>query len=587
MAINITGISAYFHDSACCLLKDGALSAAVQEERFSRKKHDQSLPKASFRYCLEESGLTLPDVDCIAYYEEPCKKLGRQIWMGLPGLPKEKAALLRLDAGRPKREIRELLGYEGHIEFVSHHESHAASTFYFSGFPEAALMTVDGVGEWATTTYGHAQGKEIVVFEEVHFPDSIGLLFSTITNYLGFSVNDGEYKVMGLAPYGKPLFADQIRTLIRSESGGQYSLDLRYFDFSRQDRMYSEELVALLGRLGRNPGTGILPFHQDVACSLQVVLEELLLEKASYLHGRVGSENLCMAGGVALNCVANSRILRSGPFKRLFVPPAPNDAGGALGAAAVAHVRLTGARIDLRRLEHAYFGPGFSNADVCNLLVAMGVMAADFRGNETDLLKATVDRLVNRQIIGWFQRRMEFGPRALGARSILADPRDPSMRERINFVVKKREPFRPFGPAVLEEKAADHFDLDHPVPFMTETCQVKSQLDLPAITHVDGSARVQTVNAKQNPRFARLLQEFERRTGCPVLLNTSFNMRDEPIVCSLVDAFICFVRSNLDALVAEDFIIDRSSFCSASPGIFDRLEDQRQAVTGHSVYTLL
>jgi carbamoyltransferase len=557
---NIVGISAYYHDAACCVLRDGVLVAAAQEERFSRRKHDPAMPKKAFRYCLKESGLSIADIDCIAYYEDPHKKFHRQISQLLPNLTREQAFRAWRNSQRPALEIREVLGYEGRVEVVEHHHAHAASSFYFSGFPDAALLTVDGVGEWATTTYGRARGQEIEVFEEVHFPHSLGLLYSTITSYLGFGVNDGEYKVMGLAPYGKPVHADEVRQLLELQPEGQYRLNLDFFDFRRIDRMYSEVLPELFGEPPRRAESKVAPFHMDMARSLQVVLEEVLLEKARYLHGATGSENLCMAGGVALNCVANSRILREGPFKRLFVQPASGDAGSSLGAAVLAHMRLAGEPPPVRpdKLTHVSLGPSFTADEVANLLGGSAITAQDFRGREADLLAATVDRLAAGKVIGWFQGRMEFGPRALGARSILADPRDPTMRDRINAFVKKREGFRPFAPAVPLRQAAEHFDLQHESPFMLETCQVKSTLDLPAITHVDNSARVQTVDETTTPRFARLLEMFGERTGCPILLNTSFNMRDEPIVCTPVDAIVCFARSEIDTLVLEDFLIDRS-----------------------------
>jgi carbamoyltransferase len=561
MGSNIVGISAYYHDAACCLLKDGILVSAAEEERFSRRKHDPSLPWRAFRSCLAEGGITLSEVDCIAYYESPVKKLARQVWTGMrPGAsPRARRNLTsRLDVGRVEREIRFNLGFEGPIEIVDHHQAHAASSYYFSGFPDAAILTVDGVGEWATTTFGRAAGKDLEILAEVHFPHSLGLLYSTITAYLGFEVNDGEYKVMGLAPYGEPRYVGQVRELLHCEQDLQYRLDLRYFEFMDADRMYSDKLPTLFGQPPREPESEILDFHRDLARSLQVVLEEVLLEKARALHRLVPSDNLCMAGGVALNCVANSRILREGPFSNLFIQPAASDAGGALGAAAIAHVRRQGERPRQGRLEHAYFGPRFSAGEIVDLL-GPSLPYLDFRDKADDLLDAVVDRLAAGKVIGWFQGRMELGPRALGARSILADPRDPEMRDRINALVKMRESFRPFAPAVLEDRAQEHFDLDHPMPFMLETCQVRSSLDLPAVTHVDGSARVQTVSPQTNPRFAGLLQRFEQRTGCPILLNTSFNLRGEPIVCTPEDAIVCFIRSHIDGLVLEDLLFDKEA----------------------------
>jgi carbamoyltransferase len=575
---NIIGLSSHYHDSACCLLRGGRIIAAAQEERFSRIKHDAGVPRLAFRYCLEEGGIDITDVDCVAYYEQPYTKIARQVWMLVyPWRPLE-LSLLSLEPGRVESDIRAGLGYEGSIQFVQHHEAHAASGFFFSGFPESAVMTVDGVGEWATTTYGYGKGAAISSFEEVHFPHSLGLLYSAMTSFLGFAVNDGEYKVMGLAPYGQPVYADKIRLLIDSSGGGQYRLDMRYFKFHNFERMYTDEFVELLGGVPRKRGEPITSFHQDVACSLQHVLEEILLEKVTYLHQKTASDNLCMAGGVALNCVANGRIEREGPFKRLFVQPSANDAGGALGAAALAHYRMGDAE-PITTEEHDYLGPGFTNDEVRTLLAASGLTFEEYMGREADLLAAAVSRLAMGKVVAWFQGRMEFGPRALGARSILADPRIPDMRDRINTLVKKRETFRPFAPAVLYTKVREHFDLVHQSPFMLQTYRVNSPLSLPAITHVDCSARVQTVDGSSHPRFAALLAEFDRATGCPILLNTSFNLRDEPIVCRPADALACFLRSGIDALIIQDFVVNRPSADSMFQQVLEYEDEQTGAIS--------
>jgi carbamoyltransferase len=555
--MNVAGVSAFFHESACALLRDGRLVAAASEERFSRVKHDPRLPVAAFRFCLEAAGLDLTELHALAWYESPVRKLSRQLWAGVPeggdpGLP-------WLDPGQPERALREGLGWDGPILTFPHHASHAASAFFFSGSPEAAVLTVDGVGEWATATYGRGQGASLESFEEVEFPHSLGLLYSTITSYLGFRVNDGEYKVMGLAPYGEPRHLGAMRRLVSSGPGGRFRLDLAYFDFLRGRRMYSEALCDLLGAPPRTPGGELGPFHRDVARSLQAVLEEILLEKTAWLHERTGLDDLCMAGGVALNCVANGRILREGPFRRLFVPPAAGDAGGALGAAALAHVELTGQAPAIGPLRSAALGPAWSPEEIAPLLAAAELPARDFRGREPELLAAVADRLAAGKVVGWFHGRLEFGPRALGRRSLLADPRDPGMRDRLNRLVKKREAFRPFAPSVLAAHAAEHFDLDHPSPFMLETCRVTSPLALPAVTHVDGSARPQTVDPEENPRFAALLEAFRRRTGCPLLVNTSFNLAGEPIVGSPADALASFALSGIDTLVLEDFLLDRDA----------------------------
>ena len=552
----VVGIAAHFHDASCCVLIGGRLVAAAQEERFSRIKHDSSLPRHAFKWCLAGAGLTIADVDCVAWYEDPVAKLGRQLWMGLPNVPPVSPPFLfKLDAARPVRELRELLGWEGRVEFVPHHLAHAASAFDFSGWEDAAVMIVDAVGEWATTSYGRATAAGIDLFEEVRFPHSLGLFYSAITSYLGFDVNDAEYKVMGLAPYGQPAYATEMRRLIEVLPGGQFRLDLKYFDFLGGARMFSQELCTLFGRPPRQPESELDQFTRDVARSAQVVLEEVLLEKAAWLHQQTRSPRLCMAGGVALNCVANGRILREGPFDELFVQPAASDAGAALGAATLAHRRLTG-ESPRQRMRHVQLGPSFSTGEIRSLLAASGV-PVEIHPDHAALVDAVAARLARGEVVGWFHGQMEFGPRALGSRSILADPRDPAMRDRVNAFVKKRETFRPFAPAVLAEDAPAHFDLDHESPFMLETCQVRSSISLPAITHVDGSARPQTVDAATHPAFHALLRAFKRRTGCPILLNTSFNLRGEPIVCTPIDALLCFVRSDLDCLVLEDIVLDR------------------------------
>ncbi|MET0650623.1 MAG: carbamoyltransferase [Pyrinomonadaceae bacterium] len=591
--LNVVGISSGYHDSACAILQDGVLVAAVQEERFSRVKNDRAFPTRAFAYCLKEAGITLPDVDCIAYYEDAGAKLGRQVWMGmLPGLPQRRREPIyeRLAGLLPEQSIRLTLGYEGRVETFDHHHSHAASSYYFSGFDEAALLTVDGVGDWATTTYGRGRGAQIERFEQVDFPDSLGFFYSAVTGYLGFEVNEGEYKVMGLAPYGEPIYADRLRKLVEITSEGQYRLDMKYFGFLTEDCMYTDELTTLLGQPPRAPESELRQYHMDVARSAQVVLEEIMLEKTRYLHSKAPSDNLCMAGGVALNVVANGRCLREGPFKRLFVQPAAGDAGGAVGAAAAAHVRVTGERPTASPLEHVYLGPANPAKEAYDILKNSAARFLDFRGRERELIEHVVERLLEGKVVGWSQGRMEFGPRALGARSIIADPRRPEMRDRINALVKMREAFRPFAPAVLEEYAAEHFDLDHPSPFMLETCDVISEIDLPAITHIDGSARVQTVRAEHNPRFAALLEEFNRRTGCPILVNTSFNVRGEPIVCTPTNALKCFIGSQIDLLVLEDFVIDRAGIppfwdMLGQYGAAERPDPSREV--GHVVYTLL
>ena len=567
--MHVLGISAFYHESTCCLLADGRLLAAASEERFSRLKHDPRLPVAAFRFCLDAGGVDVTDLDAVAYYERPEAKLDRQLWalahargaggLGTPA-PPPGIDPLRLDSGRPERLLRERLGWDGPILTFDHHLSHAASAFFYSGFPEAAVLTVDGVGEWATTTYGRGTPEGLESFEEVRFPHSLGLLYSTVTAYLGFRVNGGEGKVMGLAAYGRPRYAEALRELVSPGPGGGLRLDLAYFDFLAGRRMDAPALGDLLGGPPRAPEGEIETRHMDVACSLQQVLEETLLDKVRYLHERTGSHHLCLAGGVALNSVANGRIAREGPFRELFVQPAAGDAGAALGAAALAHRRLAGREADaIAPLGHVFLGPAWSADEVARLVDGAGLAALDYRGREEALLAATAERLEAGRVVGWLQGPMELGPRALGGRSLLASPLLPGMRDRLNLRIKRREVFRPFAPAVLAHRAGEHFALGHPSPFMLETCAVASPLELPAITHVDGSARPQTVDRATAPRFAALIEAFERRTGCPMLLNTSFNVRGEPVVCSPADALFALAEAGFDTLVMEDTLVDRES----------------------------
>jgi carbamoyltransferase len=585
----IVGISAHFHDSACAVLVGGELVAAAHEERFTRVKQDPAIPLRAFRECLAHAGLTVVDIDCLAYYEDPVKKLDRQLWMGLPRLPiADAASMFRLDADRPRREIRETLGYDGPVEIVDHHLSHAASAYYFSGFPDAAVLTVDAVGEWATTTWGRGQGDDLELVQEVRFPHSLGLLYSTITVHLGFEANEGEYKVMGLAPYGRPRHAERIRQLISMNGDGTFTLDLTYFDFTNPAGMARPALTDLLGVPPRQPESAIEQEHQDLARSLQLVTEEVLLTMVGRAAELAPGPRLCMAGGVALNVVAMRRIREEGPFDEVFVQPAAGDAGGSLGAAAVAHRRLTGTRPSAGRMRSALLGPAREAGEAARMLDAAGARDfLDLRGDEAGLLAAVADRLAAGKVVGWYHGRMEFGPRALGSRSILADPRGVGTRKRINDLVKLREGFRPFAPAVLAERAAEHFRLDHDSPFMLETCEVVSPLDLPAITHVDRSARVQTVTEDVNGRFYRLIQAFDERTGCPLLLNTSFNLRGEPIVATPVDALLCFLRSAIDCLVLDDFVIDRAEVPSSWRHWFEGTRPPRRSAVSDTVYTLL
>jgi carbamoyltransferase len=588
--VNVIGISAYYHDSSCCLLKDGKLVAAASEERFTRRKHDPDLPVQAFKYCMREGGLTLADIDCIAYYEQPEVKLERQLWNYFEHPKSFVTQRSNLDPFRPVREIRRRLGFEGRLEIVSHHESHAASSYFYSEFPEAAILTVDAVGEWATTTYGKGKGTELQLFEEVHFPDSIGILYSTITAFLGFEINDGEYKVMGLAPYGKPIYADKLWKMIELGERGSVTLDMSYFDFLSGGKMYSPKVEELLGHPPRDPESDLSEFARDLAQSMQVVLEDIMLSKVRYLHSEVGGDNLCMAGGVALNCTANGQILRKGPFKKMFVQPASSDAGTCLGAAALAYSRITGTKPQVTQHDSINGGPSYDTPAAKVAVEEMGLTYEDFTGRRKELLEKTAKVLADGKVIGWMQGRMEFGPRALGRRSILGDPRNPVMRELVNALVKKREAFRPFAPAALLAETQKHFDIDHQSPFMLETCQVKSSIDMPAITHVNGSARLQTVDPNKDPKFGELLIEFFRQTGCPVLLNTSFNLRGEPIVCTPEDAIKCYLNCDLDYLIIEDLFITKENLPShlARPKVAANFTRPTKDTTrAHNVYTFV
>jgi carbamoyltransferase len=582
----IVGISAFYHDAACALLIDGRLVAAAQEERFTRRRGDPAVPLNSFRACLRQAGVSIADVDYLAYYEDPVLKLGRQLWMGLPEIPlASPATMFRFDADRPYREIRERLGYDGPVITVKHHEAHAASAFYFSGFPESALLTTDAVGEWATMSYGRGGPDGIELFEEVSFPHSIGLFYSTLTSYLGFEVNSDEGKVMGLAPYGRPRYAEALRNLIQDLPGGQFRLNLDYFDFCGGDRMYTAQIKELIGLPPRLPDGPIETAHEDLAASLQSILEEILLAKVRHLHNAAGSEFMSYAGGVALNCCANTRIRREGPFRDLFVQPAAGDAGGSVGAAVLAHHRVTGT-FTSQRLVDARLGPEFDTRDIERCFRQGDVEFTSFAGRGEALLGTVAQLLADGKVVGWFQGRMEFGPRALGARSILADPRSAHMRDHVNAIVKKREAFRPFAPAVTAERCAEFFELDRPSPFMLETVQVRPGVDLPAITHVDGSARIQTVDREVDPRFHGLLTQFGKITGYPILLNTSFNMRGEPIVCSPADALLCFVMSRLDVLVIDDLLLRREHMPPRWEGLVEAVAPMLDRAVSSDVYAL-
>jgi carbamoyltransferase len=558
--VKILGISSFYHDSAAALLCDGRLVAAAHEERFTRKRHDPDLPHQATRYCLQEAGIGIEDLDYVVFYDKPFVKFERILITylatfprSLPSFTKAIPIWLKEKLWVP-RMIHDQLGFDGEVLFAEHHQSHAASAFLPSPFEEAAILTCDGVGEWATTTQGIGRGNHFELLKEVRFPHSLGLLYSAFTYYLGFKVNSAEYKVMGAAPYGEPRFVDTIlRELVDLREDGSFKLNMRYFAYDYGLTMTNRRFAELFGQPRRESEARMEQFHWDVAASIQKVTEEIVLRIVRDLHRRTGMRNLCMAGGVALNCVANGRIVREGPFEKLWVQPAAGDAGGALGAALFAHNAVLGKPRSFR-MDHAFWGPAWSDEAIRSTLDARG---APYRSVSREQMIEETARVLDEEqaVIGWFQGRMEWGPRSLGSRSILADARNQENWKRVNLKIKFRESFRPFAPAVLAEKASEWFDIDRESPYMLLVCQVREGREIPAVTHVDGSARLQTVTRDAHPEFYDLLQAFDRRTGCPVLINTSFNVRGEPIVCSPEDAYLCFMRTNMDVLVLGNQIL--------------------------------
>ena len=578
----VLGISAYYHDAAAALVVEGDIVAAAQEERFTRVKHDPSFPTNAIRYCLDEAGFAPEDLDAVGFYEKPFLKLDRLLETYLAYAPRGFRQFVRFAPAwtreklRLPREIARGLGggYRKPIVFTEHHESHAASAFFPSPFEEAAVLTMDGVGEWATTTYGTGRGNRVELTHEIRFPHSLGLLYSAFTYFTGFRVNSGEYKLMGLAPYGEPRYADRIREhLIDLKDDGSFRLDLSYFRYCEGLRMTSPKFDALFGGPPRKPETPITQREMDIAASVQAVTEEAMLRTARHVHAETGMRNLCLAGGVALNCVANGRILREGPFDDIWIQPAAGDAGGALGVALFIWHQLLGHPRTARPHDAQHgslLGPHWSDGEIRTFLDGVGAPRDDYADDQA-LCAAVAELIAAGQVVGWFQGRMEFGPRALGSRSILGDPRDPGMQSRMNVQIKFRESFRPFAPAVLRDRCSDYFALrpDDDRPYMSIVAPVAEarrrpvdgdgrqgfdrlravRSDVPAVTHVDYSARLQTVDAARHGRFATLLRTFEAKTGCPVMVNTSFNVRGEPIVRTPDDAWRCFMATGMDALV--------------------------------------
>lgn len=593
--MHILGIAGYYHDSAAAILKDGEIIAAAQEERFSRKKHDARFPQHAIRYCLEEAGIELKDVEQIVFYDKPLIKFERLLETYLSYAPsgirsfiqampvwlKEKLYL----KSTLKKELAELAGCKvkelPELGFAEHHQSHAASAFFPSPFEKAAVMCLDGVGEWATTSVWVGDGNQLVPQWEIDFPHSLGLLYSAFTYYTGFRVNSGEYKLMGLAPYGEPKYVDLILdNLLDLKEDGTFRLDMSYFNYCTGLTMTNKKFAKLFGAPARTPETKISQKEMDIAASIQKVTEEVVLRLARTVKKETGTDYLCLAGGVALNCVANGVLLRAGIFKDIWIQPAAGDAGGALGAAQVAWYGQHKGERKVNggdSMKGSYLGPRYEPNTIRQELDAMGAKYVELNGDAlTDQL---VPVLEEENVVGWFQGRMEFGPRALGGRSIIGDPRSDKMQSVMNLKIKYRESFRPFAPSVLAERVSDFFVQDRPSPYMLIVAPIGEQIrfemtdeqkqlfgveklrvkrsKLPSITHVDYSARVQTVHEETNPRYYQLLKKFDDKTGCGVLVNTSFNVRGEPIVCTPTDAYRCFMRTEMDYLVVEDFLMDK------------------------------
>jgi carbamoyltransferase len=585
----ILGISAFYHDSAACLVRDGMIVAAAQEERFTRKKHDQGFPTHAVQYCLREAGLSVSDVDYVGFYDKPLLKFERLVESYLAVAPQGWRSFI---AAMPiwmteKLFTRELIrrglgGFEGSLLFSEHHEAHAASAFYPSPFNEAAVLTVDGVGEWATSSFGLGRSNDLQLLAEQHYPHSLGMLYSAFTYFSGFKVNSGEYKLMGLAPYGEPTYVKQIfDEVVDLKEDGSFKLNMKYFNYLHGLTMTSRKFDRLFGGPRRKPESQLTQREMDLAASIQAVTEEVMLRMARHIHKETRLENLCLAGGVALNCVANGRILREGPFKRLWIQPAAGDAGGALGVALLIYYRVLeqGRSVNCAdSMQGSLLGPAFSDAEIQEYLDSVGAVYS--RLPRCEMIRQTARSLADELVVGWFQGRMEFGPRALGARSILGDARSPRMQSVMNLKIKFRESFRPFAPSVIREHVREYFEIDSDSPYMLlvapiskhrRLCMTSDQnnlfgidklnvarSDVPAVTHVDYSARIQTVHEKTNPLYYQLLQEFKRLTGCPVLVNTSFNVRGEPLVCTPADAYLCFMRTEIDVLVMNSFVLRKT-----------------------------
>ena len=592
----ILGISAYYHDSAAALLVDGEIISCAQEERFSRRKGDASFPTEAIKYCLKEANISISDINDIVFFEKPFLKFERLLEtyiafaprgfksfaVAMPLWLKQKLFQKRLIINELKKIAKNNCNFDDKLNFSEHHYSHAASAFFPSPYKKAVVLTVDGVGEWATSTYGIGEENNLNLYGQIDYPHSLGLLYSSFTYFLGFTVNSGEYKVMGLAPYGKPIYKDLIlEKIIDVKDDGSFFLDQKYFNYSTGLEMISKNFLKLFNAERRIPESEITDFHMDIAASIQAVVEEVMLKITKNLYKKYNIENLCLAGGVALNCVANGKILRESGFKNIWVQPAAGDAGGALGAAyAIWYLKYKMKRKIVDKtdsMKGSYLGPSFSNIEIKSFLEKNNIDYIEY--DDKTLLAQTANDLKLGKSVGWFQGRMEFGPRALGSRSILGDPRSDSMQKNLNLKIKFRESFRPFAPAIINEYLAEWFNMSKKSQYMlfvsnllekhheniSEEDKKKKGIDLlnikrsslPAITHVDYSSRIQTVHQETNPKFYGLIKEFHKQTGCPVLINTSFNVRGEPIVCSIEDAYNCFMKTNLDILVCGNFLIEK------------------------------
>ncbi|RMD48993.1 MAG: hypothetical protein D6830_05765 [Ignavibacteria bacterium] len=584
----ILGISAYYHDSAACLIKDGDILAAAQEERFTRKKHDHNFPVNAAKYCMGYAGINPEDIDYVAFYDKPFLKFERLLESYLQYAPVGIGSFIKAMPLWIKQKlwmkeiIKKELGYEGKVLFPEHHESHAASAFFASPFQRAAIITADGVGEWTTSSIGMGNDNKIEIIADIKFPHSLGLLYSAFTYYTGFKVNSGEYKVMGLAPYGEPKYVDLIlNELIDLKEDGSFKLNMKYFNYVAGLTMTNKKFDELFGGPPRKPESELTQREMDLARSVQDVTEEIMLRMARHVKNVTDAEYLCLAGGVALNCVANGKILRENIFKDIWIQPAAGDAGGALGAALFTWYQYLNNEREADNSNDSqkgsYLGPEFSAEEIKSFLDKNEIEYKKY--SDDKLIDVVSDLLAEENVIGWFQGRMEFGPRALGNRSIIGDARSPKMQSKMNLKIKYRESFRPFAPSVLEEKVSDYFEIDRPSPYMLLVADVQRarqikmkeeqnklfgieklnvpRSDIPAVTHVDYSARIQTVNSRTNPKYHKLISEFDRKHGCAVIVNTSFNVRGEPIVCTPEDAYKCFMRTEMDYLVLGNFLLDK------------------------------